>query len=122
MYQWAAHSPIHTSCQVCLAPLLALRVSACRVRRIPSILLRPEPEGANTARQQVGTSAESDPPYPILSYKGDLDNFSLCTGRSVYYDFDITVLIYKPDRSSSDKHGDYQFGTCYPVTVYLVAQ
>ena len=73
-------------------------------------------------RRQVGTSAAHDAPYPTLTYKGDGDNFSLCTGRSVYYDFDITVLIYKPDNSTSDTHGDYTLSTCKPVTVYMVSQ
>ena len=58
----------------------------------------------------------------MLTYKGDGDHFSLCTGRSVYYDFDITVLIYKPNNSTSDTHGDYTLSTCYPVTVYLIEQ
>ena len=78
---------------------------------------------ADVLRPQVGTSpAGGNPPYPVLTYIGDGDNFSLCTGRSSYYDFDITVLIYKADNSTSDTHGDYQIKTCEPVVVYTVPQ
>ena len=102
-----SHFPIYDFCGL-VSSFSSLAPVAC---------LRGSPAG------QVGTSAEGgNPPYPVLTYKGDGDHFALCMGRSEYYDFDITVLIYKPDRSSSDKHGDYQFGTCYPVTVYLAAQ